>query len=706
MKTKQTVRETKEPRFQPMETAVAYVQTGAPPPDPFTDFLDAYSAHVWVYACVRAIAANVAGVRILPYVPKKTKDGISWVENPDHEFAKLLDFPNPYMSGYQLRQYTVAARKLMGNAYWYLEKFGKSEVQEIWPLIPDKVRPVASKEKLIDHYLYYVGGRPTRLEYNEVIHFKTMNPSSLIYGQGDLSAAKTTVITDIFAQVWNKSFFGNAARPDAVLETDSALDEDVRKRVMQSWKDMHSGPTKHGKTAVLEQGLKYSRVSESTKDMDFVNLRKDMRTEILAAFGVPPSVVGVLEYANYSNMEQQFKAFWTNTLLPEMRDIEETLTIRARQITFDFKTVFQADLSKVAALQPDMKMLSETTQIFVNSGVPINQVIDALDLPFQHVEGGDVPRASAGAPVDTTVVKQITPDPTPSTVEKKKIVSAVREAEWKVFDSFFRQHEGKFKSAMRGFFAGQKRRVIASLGTHSVLFTNELKRFSEIQLQDFGDHKDIQEMLTKSIEDSVRVIFNFDNEKDAMRKPTGRLIKGTYFDFAVRQAGKLGLDFNLNDPVALAWIKAKESKLVQEVTQFTLESLTDDVTDAVQEAIAAGFDAGETIASITDRIDAVYEFAVEGRSERIARTEVVSASNAGNMDALTKAGVSNKEWLSSRDEKVRETHDTLDGATVGIGEDFISSNGAHLSFPGDPSGPAEEIINCRCVVVGGKQNED
>src|ERR1044071_1972671 len=226
-KTKPTLGK-KEPRFQPMDSSVAY-QTGAPPPDPFTDLLDAYSAHVWVYACVRAIAANVAAVRILPYVPKQTPDGVSWTENPKHELYKLLDAPNPYMSGYNLRQYTVSARKLMGNAYWYLEKFGGTVVREIWPLIPDQVRVVASSDKLISHYLYNVGGVPTRLEYDEVIQFKTMNPTSLIYGQGDLSAAKTTIITDIFAQVWNKSFFGNAARPEAVLQTDQVLEEDTRK---------------------------------------------------------------------------------------------------------------------------------------------------------------------------------------------------------------------------------------------------------------------------------------------------------------------------------------------------------------------------------------------------------------------------------------------------------------------------------------------
>ena len=270
-------------------------------------------------------------------------------------------------------------------------------------------------------------------------------------------------------------------------------------------------------------------------------------------------------------------------------------------------------------------------------------------------------------------------------VQITKEMSAVREAQWKVFDSFFKQHEGKFKSTMRGFFQGQKRRVMNALQKHQALFTNQLKSFH-----------------TKGMVDAVKVIFNLDDENAAMSKPVGRQIKGTYFDFAVRTAGSLGIDFNLNDPIALMWIKSKESKLVRELNAFTLESLTEDITEAVQEAVASGFEVGETMAQISDRIDAVYEFALEGRADRIARTEVVSASNAGNLEALTKSGAQNKEWLSSRDEKVRETHISLDGATVPMSSDFISPSGAQLAFPGDPGAPAEEVINCRCVVIGGK----
>jgi HK97 family phage portal protein len=690
----------KEARYQ-SEDPLSIYTTGAPIYDPLSDFLDAYSAHVWVYACVRAIATNIASIEFLPYIQKQTPAGLSWIENPNHPFYDLMKNPNPYMAGYNLRENLVACLKLTGNAYWYFETFGTSEFQEIWPLIPDKVQAVVSSKKLIDHYVYYLGGKPQIFQPNEIIHFKSMNPTSMIYGQGALSASKSTVATDLFAQTWNKQFFANSARPDGVLQSDDTLDDGVRKRVAESWKQMYQGQRNHGKTAILDSGLKYQAISQNAKDMDFVNLRKDLRTEILAAFGVPPSIVGLLEYANYSNMDAQFKSFWTNTLMPEIKNIEETLTLRAKQMTFDTATIFQADLSKVQALRPDMKLLADTTQVFVNTGIPINEIIDALDLPFEHIDGGDQPRQQV-APVNPQNNPQGVPPSGSQPMDEQdaedmadgksiKKTSALpdRVAEWKVFDSQLRQHEAKFKSTMRGFFNGQRRRVLSKLHKNLNQFLN-LKGYAGTKA---------------NTEDAVRLIFDMESENKYMSKSAGRVIKGTYFDFALETSRKLGIDFNMSNPHSIAWIKSKESKLVFEANQHTLEEITREVADAVQEAVAEGFSEGESIGAITDRINDVYDFAVDTRAERIARTETISASNAGNLQALKDGNIQKKEWLATNDEKIRDTHAELDGQIVPIDEDFVTFNGDTLGFPGDPKAPAGEVINCRCTITGITEEE-
>lgn len=60
--------------------------------------------------------------------------------------------------------------------------------------------------------------------------------------------------------------------------------------------------------------------------------------------------------------------------------------------------------------------------------------------------------------------------------------------------------------------------------------------------------------------------------------------------------------------------------------------------------------------------------------------------------------VQRQEWLSSRDERVRDSHSERDGQVVEVGQPFDIGAG-YLLFPGDPEGPAEEVVNCRCTTI-------
>jgi len=690
---------TKNPAF-PIHDSITFLESGVQNPDPIDDFLEAYGIHSWVYICVKSITDAIAGIRLEPYIQKS--DG-SWVIDTKHELMSILDSPNPYMGGYNLREYTAASMKLAGNAYWYLERMGTTKIHEIWPLLPDNVKAVSTKEKLIDHYIYDVGGKQIRLDLDEIIHFKSMNPTSLIYGKGPLSAAKTTVTTDIFAQVWNKSFFKNSAIPDFALETDTELKDETRRRILRSWEQNYKGVKNKGKVALLEAGLKFKSFGNQIKDMDFVNLRNQLRIEILSAFGVPPSVAGLLEFANYSNMKEQTKMFWTNTIIPLTRNIEQTLTSRSRQITFRPQTEFQFDLSKVEALRPDEQMRSTTARAYVGMGIPVNQVIDALDLPFEHVEGGDEPRQ----PFSPIALNQQAPETKKIDLTREEF----RYAEWKQFDEALRARESRFQTAMRGFFRIQKKRVIKRLEDNAQALVAEPGERSYIWrlLKKALGGKTGQAFSIKAIKDTVEVIFDMRSENESLSNTSDRLIRGTYLDFATRMSNRVNpnFDFNLKDPVAEAWIDSKKFKLVREANGFTLEELTEEIVDAVEDAVRAGFSQSETIAEIKNRIEDTYEFAVGHRAERIARTEVIAASNAGNQNAMEQTGVERKQWLSARDGNVRDTHQpgsgapgsTLDGQIVGTRGSFTSPSGAALSFPGDPSAPAGEIINCRCTTI-------
>lgn len=116
------------------------------------------------------------------------------------------------------------------------------------------------------------------------------------------------------------------------------------------------------------------------------------------------------------------------------------------------------------------------------------------------------------------------------------------------------------------------------------------------------------------------------------------------------------------------------------------------------EALAAGIVAGDSVPALSKRLSAVTD-AGRASAVRTARTYATAAQNAGRASTYAKAaasGVSLKvQWVATLDGRTRYSHRALDGEQIEEGGEF--SNG--LRYPGDPSGPAQEVYNCRCTTI-------
>lgn len=92
------------------------------------------------------------------------------------------------------------------------------------------------------------------------------------------------------------------------------------------------------------------------------------------------------------------------------------------------------------------------------------------------------------------------------------------------------------------------------------------------------------------------------------------------------------------------------------------------------------------------------------RQRTIARVETTKAVNAGIHDtyaqAIEQGIISNvlRTWITARDERVRDSHWSIDGEVRGFSETWRTSAGNELRYPGDPNAPASEVINCRCTL--------
>jgi hypothetical protein len=146
--------------------------------------------------------------------------------------------------------------------------------------------------------------------------------------------------------------------------------------------------------------------------------------------------------------------------------------------------------------------------------------------------------------------------------------------------------------------------------------------------------------------------------------------------------------FTSESEAAQAYLAGARNRLV---------GIGDEVWEAARETLVEGMELGESIPQLAQRIRDTSDV-VDPRARTIARTEVVSASNAGSLAVARASGVElEKEWIATFDERTRETHAIADGQKVPIDRRF-DVGGDMLDFPGDSSGSPEEVINCRCTL--------
>lgn len=140
----------------------------------------------------------------------------------------------------------------------------------------------------------------------------------------------------IAAEEYGSKFYANGAAPSGVLEHPGTIKDPSR--VRESWTQTFGGSANANKVAVLEEGMKYTPISISPNEAQFLETRKFQINEIARIFRVPPHMVGDLEKSSFSNIEQQSLEFVKYTLDPWVSRWEQSM-IRSL-LTVDEKSTY------------------------------------------------------------------------------------------------------------------------------------------------------------------------------------------------------------------------------------------------------------------------------------------------------------------------------------------------------------------------------
>ncbi len=274
-----------------------------------------------VYACIRVLSEGVAQLPVHLY--HRTDDGRK-VKATDHSLYKIICAePNKEMTQYTFVETLMTHLLIWGNAYAQIIRNGRGEVIALYPLMANRMKV----DRDNDGNLYYqytlieseeskdvknVQEKKLRMSPHDVLHIPGLGFDGLI-GYSPLATAKNSIGLMLACEDYGSNFFANGATPGGVLEHPGVLKDPAR--VRENWTESFSGSNAH-KVAVLEEGMKYTPLSISPNEAQFLDTRKFQLDEIARIFRVPPHLIGDLDHSTFSNIEQQSLEFVTYTLQP------------------------------------------------------------------------------------------------------------------------------------------------------------------------------------------------------------------------------------------------------------------------------------------------------------------------------------------------------------------------------------------------------
>jgi len=206
--------------------------------------------------------------------------------------------------------------------------------------------------------------------------------------------------------------------------------------------------------------------------------------------------------------------------------------------------------------------------------------------------------------------------------------------------------------------------------------------------------KQVNISIDKVKSDGVQAAYNQTFNEHYINPWIGPVIKSLYIDAGKQAGARTTVVKSLIIPI-IGFIREVIdyfnqfifTKIVLPISQTTLK----DIQKVLKQAISDGWGIDKTVRELRDNSITKY------RAQMIVRTESVAAMNYAQLKvASEKPYETTKRWIAVEDKRARtaHTHAGVDGEVRDLTEPF--SNG--LQFPGDPSGPAAQVINCRCTM--------
>ena len=620
--------------------------------------------------------------------------------------ASLLKNPNESMTGYELINTLVSDLGLYDEAYWWItEDADRESGWRIDPIPPSWVINRIGGNAFTGPASYDVrtstNKKAQRIPASEMLVFHGWNPGAPARGASPVEALREILAEQIQAYRFREQMWRRGGRVGTVLERPKdapTWSPDARSKFAKDWQSQWAGNgSKAGGTPILEDGMKLSRVGFSAREEDWVEAAKLSLSTCASVYHLNPTMVGVLDNANYSNVREFRRMLYGDSLGPVLAMIEDRINTfllprlnaaPTEYVEFNldeklqgsFEEQNQAMQSAIGApwmTRNEGRALRNMPAIDGGDELvtPLNVLIGGQASPVdgQTADGGSLPAGVMGDEIKKLVdaaaalirsgfdpagaLEAVGLDPIahlgllPVTVQRPQepenvdqdAVDALKSRRFKARAP--QSYDTKAQEVLTKFFRRQKAVVLSALGAKADADWWDVKRWD------------------KELTDDLL-----------------RLAVATTTKVAADTLGALGVDPGTYD-------EARTLAFLNEVAKSRASMINATTKDQLDNALSSD-DEEVTPAHVFDVAES--DRAVSGSAALVTTFSAFATTEAAKQVAGDRA---TKTWIVTSS-KPRAEHAAMNGETVGINETF--SNGAN--WPGDPVLGADGVAGCQCDV--------
>jgi HK97 family phage portal protein len=646
-----------------------------------------YSKQLWVYVVVNKLAKATAR---LPFpVYRRGEAGRERLD--DHPMARLLANPNPGMSAYDLWLWTSSTRDIYGDTFWLKDRDSAKTVRALYPLHPASMTYDAKTNR----WRFDNGSLVLEsIHPDDLVVFKSFHPDSSHRGLSPLEPLRSTLENEWASRTATSSFWQRGARPGMALSHPGTLSEPAIERLRKQMDDRAAGADKTGVTVVLEEGMKPEVMTLTAEEAQYIETRKLNREEVCAAYDIPPPVVHILDHATFSNITEQMRSMYRDTMGGILPSFEAAIDLHIRQAEFGDEDIYaeflmdevlrgdfearQDALAKAVHMTiaekrrvENLPFIDGTDRIFLNTAtMPLDAIDAQADALVAQTEAGDDTRSAFVIPIDTAraLVGRLSWQGSLDEVDPAVLLEGVKAGQLPAVQSALEE-----ETKAGGTVAGLRRRILG--------MTNATK--AKIKSPDKTPH-----------EDRIRAVL-----RSFFARQAANVMGSGSFD-EERWVAELTRDLHaasVSISSSVGRSIMRELRLSPSVydlprTSAFLESVSERLAGNINNTTKAQYEAAVEDEDADPRD--VFAKAETTRAAGIATGVSTLAVNFAIYEAGRQAGEATgrepvKTWVTGPNP--RPAHAAMDGETVPLNEDF--SNG--LAWPGS-FGDVDEVAGCNC----------